>query len=225
VIDANSAMGLTLMELPLFPLNTVVFPGWPMPLHIFEPRYLEMVKLCTENQSPFGIVLIKKGSDENDPVVEPYDIGCTVKITQTEEIRDGRILIMTIGQERFRILSLNHDKPYLTGEVEKLPFRQEKPEPLREAAHQLHGLLVDYLNQLAQFSDEIKFDTARVPTDPEELGFTASALLQAPLETKQSLLEARKASSLLKYLYGVYQQEIELLRRFPKQDMGIFSVN
>jgi len=213
------------MEMPLFPLNVVLFPGWPMPLHIFEPRYLEMVRTCVNEKKPFGVVLIKEGQPEFDIAVEPHDIGCSVAITQVEKLEDGRLLIMTVGQERFRILSLRRDRPYLVGEVEPLPFTPENPEPLHKAARHLHPLVVNYLTTLTELVDDIEFDTSQVPTQPEALSYMAAALLQIPLETKQSLLEARRVSSLLKYLYGVYQQEIDLLKRFPSQNMGTFSVN
>ncbi|MEZ4591944.1 MAG: LON peptidase substrate-binding domain-containing protein [Chloroflexota bacterium] len=126
------------MEMPLFPLNTVLFPGWPMPLHIFEPRYLEMVRYCTENRSPFGILLIRQGEAAGDPYVEPYDVGCMVAITQKEQLEDGRLLIMTVGQERFRVRAYNRNKPYLVGEVERMPYLPEKTAPLQTAANVLH---------------------------------------------------------------------------------------
>ena len=110
------------MEIPLFPLNTVLFPGWPMPLHIFEPRYLEMVRYCTEEASPFGVLLIKQGRAEQDTAVIPHTVGCMVSITQTEKLEDGRLLIMTIAQERFRVLSLIRRKPYLVGDIEKMAY-------------------------------------------------------------------------------------------------------
>ena len=95
-----------MFEIPLFPLNTVMFPDMPMPLHIFEDRYKLMIKTCIEEKRPFGIVLIREGTAENGPLATPHDIGCTVEITQVQTMEDGRMLIMVIGQERFRILSL-----------------------------------------------------------------------------------------------------------------------
>ncbi len=73
-------------KLPLFPLNTVVFPGMPIPLHIFEERYKEMITACVDDQIPFGIVLIRQGSAEKDPNVKPHAIGCTVSITDVENL-------------------------------------------------------------------------------------------------------------------------------------------
>ncbi len=213
------------MEIPLFPLNTVLFPGWPMPLHIFEPRYLEMVRYCIEEKSPFGILLIKQGMAEGDTAVIPHNIGCMVIITQMEQLEDGRLLIMTVGQERFRVLALNRRQSYLVGEVETLPYLPEKSEPLQSAANELHPLVLRYLTTLTALADNIEFDPTQVPTEPEALSHMAASLLQVSLETKQSLLEAKKVSNALNFLTNQYRREIDILKQFPQQDMGNFSVN
>lgn len=213
-----------MFELPLFPLNVVVFPGMPLPLHIFEERYKEMIGLCISQERPFGIVLIRGGSAEYDPPVEPYSVGCTVEIIQVQHLEDGRLFIMTVGQERFRILSLKRDKSYLVGLVELIDLKKERAAPLVRAANRLYPLVIDYLNILATVAD-VEFDTTRVPTDPESLVYTAAALIQTSPEKKQSLLEANKASRLLDHLYTVYGQEIALLKRIPRGDEGPFSIN
>ncbi|MCB8925456.1 MAG: LON peptidase substrate-binding domain-containing protein [Ardenticatenaceae bacterium] len=213
------------MEIPLFPLNTVLFPGWPMPLHIFEPRYLEMVRYCTEEKSPFGILLIKQGKAERDTAVVPHNVGCMVNITQMEQLEDGRLLIMAVGQERFRVRSLSRQKPYLVGEVERMPYLPEKTAPLQTAVDNLHPLVLSYLNQLTALADNVEFDPTQIPTEPEALSHMAASLLQVSLETKQSMLEANKISNLLNFLTQQYRREIDILKQFPQQDMGNFSVN
>ena len=209
-------------ELPLFPLNTVVFPGWPMPLHIFEPRYKAMVQYCIDNKKPFGIVLIEEGEAEDDTAVVPRRIGCTVVITQVQKIEDGRLNILTVGQDRFRIHRLSRKKPYLVGEVEYLDFAEEDKDVLETAVLHLRPLVINYFTALASVSDETEIDTSQIPSDPEELGFLAAAILQVSLEAKQSMLEARKASNLLNYLVDIYERELKVI---PRQDMGNFSPN
>ena len=213
------------MEIPLFPLNTVLFPGWPMPLHIFEPRYLEMVRYCTEEKSPFGILLIKQGKAERDTAVVPHNVGCMVNITQMEQLEDGRLLIMAVGQERFRVRSLSRQKPYLVGEVERMPYLPEKTAPLQTAVDNLHPLVLSYLSQLTNLADNVELDPTQIPTEPEALSHMAASLLQVSLETKQSMLEAKKVSNLLNFLTQQYRHEIDILKQFPQQDMGNFSVN
>ncbi len=211
-----------MMDLPLFPLNMVVFPGWPMPLHIFEPRYKEMIRHCVEKQEPFGIVLIEEGEAEVDTTIKPHQIGCTVAITQIQRTDDGRLYIMTVGQERFRICGLKRDKPYLVGEVEMMAFVDEDNRVLKTAVQHLRPLVIDYFAALAQVSEDVEIDATQIPSDPEELSYLAAAILQVSLETKQSMLGARKASNLLKYLADVYKRELRLI---PRQDMGTFSPN
>ena len=97
--------------LPLFPLQLVVVPGNPLPLHIFEPRYREMVGEADRNGTEFGIVLAREGGIVN--------IGCTVRVDQIlEHYPDGRFDVMTRGERRFQILSVNQELAYLRGEVE-----------------------------------------------------------------------------------------------------------
>lgn len=218
-------MEIEMSKMPLFPLDVVLFPGWPMPLNIFEPRYLEMVRFCVEEDEPFGIVLIEKGDAAFDTAVKPCRVGCKVKVTQVEKLEDGRLLIMAIGQSRFRIKSLHRDKPYLVGGVVDFPFEEENRALLKTAVNSVHPLVVDYLTILARVNDNTQLDITQVPLDPEDLAFMASALLQAPLETKQSLLEAKRISSILNFLEIAYQHEVKMLKRIPEQDMGNFSVN
>lgn len=211
-------------ELPLFPLDTVLFPGAPLPLHIFEDRYKEMVNLCLEEQRPFGVVLIREGVAERGPLAEPYLVGCTAQITQVQPLADERMLIMAVGQERFRIVSLKRDRPYLVGMVETAPLHTEQPATLVKAADRLYPLVVDYLEILTEVS-EVEFDAAQVPTDPEPLVYLAAALIQIPQETKQAFLESNRATELFRALNAVYKEQLTLLRMMPKDDQGSFSLN
>ena len=142
-----------------------------------------------------------------------------------EQLDDGRLLIMTLAQERFRVLSLSRERPYLFGEIETLPYLPEKTEPLQTAANDLHPLVLSYLTTLTTLADNIEFDPTQIPTEPEALSHMAASLLQVPLETKQSLLEAKKVSNALNFLTNQYRREIDILKQFPQQDMGNFSVN
>ena len=99
-----------MMELPLFPLNTVLFPGTPITLHIFEPRYLELMEMCEQTQQPFGVVLIQEGQEALGPLATPYPIGCTAEIARVERLPDGRMNILAVGVERFEIHELDYDK-------------------------------------------------------------------------------------------------------------------
>src|SRR5512147_2655499 len=93
----------SMYELPLFPLNTVLFPGMPISLHIFEPRYKLMIEQCIQIAQPFGVVLIREGVEALGPSAEPHQIGCSAQITQVERLEDGRMNIVAVGVERFQI--------------------------------------------------------------------------------------------------------------------------
>src|SRR5438876_9999688 len=96
--------------LPLFPLDMVLLPGVPLPLHIFEPRYREMISECLAQEKPFGVVRVKE-----EGVAE---IGCTAEIIAvTKKYDDGRLDIVTEGRERFEVLEVNQERPFLQADV------------------------------------------------------------------------------------------------------------
>jgi len=212
-------------QIPLFPLNSVLFPGWPLPLHIFEPRYLQMTQHCVSEDIPFGVVLLQEGKPEGDRKVKPYRVGCTARIRQIQNLEDGRLLIMTIGEKRFRIHRLHREQPYLEASVEYIQFKQEAADATQAAADDLYPIFADFLDILSEMDDTVQINSSNIPVDPETLSFTAAALLQTSMRTKQSMLEARKLTSLLNYLQRIYRHEIGLLQQFPTQEMGNFSVN
>src|SRR5438270_2494584 len=111
-------MGMSekLEELPLFPLNTVLFPYAELYLHIFEPRYQEMVQMCLKEDRPFGVVLIRAGSEAGN--AEPYLVGTAVRIVGLHTYEDGRMDIHVKGERRFRIRKLDESHAYLLGRVE-----------------------------------------------------------------------------------------------------------
>src|SRR5882672_7382750 len=109
------------MILPLFPLNTVLFPGMSLPLHIFEERYRQMINACISQNAPFGVVLIESGREVGSPAT-PHAIGTSAHIAGVERMADGRLHIEVVGQQRFHILSLHYDEAYLTGTIEEFPL-------------------------------------------------------------------------------------------------------
>jgi uncharacterized protein len=214
-----------MIELPLFPLNTVLFPGMPLPLHIFEERYQEMIRLCLAEKRPFGVVLIREGQAEQGPLAEPYAIGCTADIIQVQKLDDDRLFIMTVGQDRFRIQSLDRQRPYLMGQVELLPLADGPTQLLQRAADRLYPLVLEYLTVLADVG-KVEFDPEQIPTDPDDLGFLAASFIQLPTDEKQELLEAETAVELFQNLQSLYQEEVAIMRTMPRiDDVGLFSMN
>jgi Lon protease-like protein len=199
-------------ELPLFPLNTVLFPGMPISLHIFEPRYKLMVEECIQTAQPFGVVLIREGVEAFGPAAEPYQIGCSAQITQVERLDDGRMNIVAVGVERFQIHSLSHAKPYLVGTVESLPLDHDDTSAVARAGEQLRPWVERYLTTLSEATDEeASFEPQQLPDDPLVLGYLAATVVQIPLDQKQTLLATNRAADLLTTIRTIYRHELPLL--------------
>lgn len=175
------------IKIPLFPLGVVLFPGMPLPLHIFEERYKLMIGECIESDLAFGVVYY---TGENF-----YRIGCTARIRQVlKKFEDGRMNILTEGVDRFTIHNITNDKPYLEGEVE---IFDDKPEPHAELksfadpASELYKETVKNLTQ--QESLELLKNL-----EPKELSFLIAASAGFSLNEKQAFLEMSSTAERLK---------------------------
>jgi Lon protease-like protein len=220
---------MNIYDLPLFPLKTVLFPGMPLPLHIFEERYKLMIQTCLDAGQVFGVVLIRKGREALGPLADTYPIGCTARITQVEQLPDGRMNILAIGHERFRMLSLdNQSMPYLIGTVKSFPFVEPGLESNRDVSGQLMPRLKRYLQVLSKMS-ESEFDLEQLPDDPQTLAYLAAIALQVPQKEKQRLLSIAGSDELLAELNAVYSKEVSLMEVItsgkPADSIGHFSVN
>lgn len=214
-------------DLPIFPLNTVLFPGMPLKLHIFEERYKLMIGRCYENGTPFGVALIKSGQEVGGRA-EPFLVGCTAVITEVEPLPGGRMNIVAVGRDRFIAHSFKYDQPYLVAEVETVPLENAQSVTLTSNGRSLRPWVERYLQTLADAS-ETKFDVHQLPGDPLQLAYLASFLLNVPIEQKQDLLNINVADELISNLRTIYRREVTLLQAMLKpdtaQDTGIFSAN
>jgi Lon protease-like protein len=198
------------MKLALFPLNTVLFPGMTLPLHVFEPRYREMINGCLHERQPFGVVLIRSGQEVGGPA-EPHAVGTYGAISRVERLPDGRMNIEVVGQERFRILQLHRDLAYLTGTVEKFPLLRCEAAHAQRSARAIAPWLKRYLQLLADAS-ETSFDGQKLPRHPDELAYLAAIIAQIPMREKQALLSIPSAVELLERERAIYRREIALLQ-------------
>ena len=169
--------------LPLFPLNTVLFPGGPLSLRIFEPRYLDMVRRCGREQSVFGVVLILAGAEVGE-VTSVAGAGTTARLVDFTTRADGLLGIDCVGEQRFRLLRRWQQPDGLNwAEVEYLPA--EPPCALPAAFEHLAQLLRELLPRLADAY-------ARVPVRYEDAGWVGNRwaeLLPLAAAQKQRLLE------------------------------------
>ncbi len=215
-------------KLPLFPLNTVLFPGMPVRLHIFEDRYKEMMSLCLQSRRPFGVVLIREGVEANGPLAEPYMIGCTAQIIQVEPLAMGRMNVTAVGEERFKILTLNYDSAYLAGIVESSPLDNQTPPALARVGERLRPWVERYLEMLTE-AGNVEFDPSQLPDDPLGLAYLAAYLVQVPPAQKQELLAMNDAPAFIEAVGKLCRREVllldSILARATAEEMGPFSAN
>jgi len=183
--------------LPLFPLEVVLFPGTPLPLHIFEPRYKEMIAECLAQNRTFGVVrAIEQGLAE---------VGCTAEIvTVVKEYPDGRLDLVTEGRKRFELLAVNEERSFLRAEV--LMIDDELGTPPQEdtaRAIQLHSELL----ALAGAQQDL------AAVDPSLLSFHLAGSLPLDLDFKQKLLSLRAESERLTLLINYLETLIPNLHR------------
>lgn len=189
-------------KLPLFPLHTVLFPGLPLPLHIFEERYKQMIAHCLAEDSPFGVVLIQQGAEAGGPSV-PYRVGTAARITRLERLEGGRMNLVAVGERRFRIEELSNQEPYLTARVTWLTEEDDAvPDDL---ASEVREGLGAYLQRLFALLDQEPAEV-ELPDEPARLSYVAAAILQVGLGDKQTLLEAPSSRARL-------EAELELIAR------------
>lgn len=215
-------------ELPLFPLNTVLFPGMPLPLHIFEYRYREMIAFCSENEKEFGVVLIKDGTEVGEPAT-PFEVGTMARIVGIDRLEDGRMNIVTVGTRRFRLVNLSPDKKsYIVGDIEPLPDEDADADPnTAPLAEAVRGLLRRYA-VLVQAALEQELTPLELPGNPEALSYLAGGTLRIRNRERQRLLELPSTASRLELEKEILIRETATLQEFIEQrkgGLGPFSRN
>jgi len=174
------------VQIPLMPLNTVLFPGMPMPLAIFEDRYRRMVDECREADSPFGIVLLQSGPEVGGIGV-PFSVGTSARIAEVNEVEEG-LEIIVVGLQRFRIEQLEVDDDLLRADVEVLPVGGGAEHVSDELQRELSGMLQRHIQTILEL---LGFPPGEVslPEDAERLSFMIAAHLTAGVHDRQRLLE------------------------------------
>ncbi|MFC7289367.1 LON peptidase substrate-binding domain-containing protein [Herminiimonas glaciei] len=197
--------------LPLFPLNTVLFPGGILPLKVFETRYIDMVRDCMKREMPFGVVLIKSGQEIGN-AAEPEEVGCMAHITDWDAPQLGVLLLRTEGGTRFRILETRvHKDQHLEGRVQILghggPSILTKEQ--ESCANTLKLVIHDInVKGRAEIGDEFESPfTENLRLD--DAGWVANRwceILPIPLKARQKLLEVDDAQTRLTIIQQYLQQ-------------------
>lgn len=200
--------------IPLFPLGLVLTPGLVLPLNVFEERYRTLVRdlqaLPEGEPARFGVLGIRHGREVGADNVEAlYEVGTTAAVQRVEQLPDGRYELVTVGTERFRLLALRHDRPYLRGEVEMLD------DPLGTgAAERAPGVLAAYRTYLDVLGETrgAQISLPQLPADPARLSWLVAATVLIDLPVRQRLLEEATVAGRLEAEEHLLRQETALLR-------------
>ena len=209
-------------QLPIFPLNTVMFPGVSVPLHVFEDRYRALVHhlltISDKSMRLFGIVAIREGYEVGRPhqssVQSVHRIGCVVQMTSVEPYEDGRFDIEVVGRQRLRLDGMDTSGSYLVGDVEMLTERTPKGSDVaREARHTLKTF-EEYRRRLSQMRGGAVLD-GNMPHDPEYLSYSLAATCLLTLQERQDMLEADTALERLIMVRHALVEEMRAMRAIP----------
>lgn len=202
------------VRIPLFPLGMVLTPGLLLPLNIFEDRYRQLVRdlLALPDGEParFGVIGIRYGREVGaDSIGALYEVGTTATVQRVEEKPDGGYELVSVGTERFRLLDVHHDRPYLLGDIEILPEM-----PGTGADDRAPGVLAayrSYLDVLGQ-TRGAAIDLPELPMDPALLSWLVAATVLVDLPIRQRLLEEPTVAERLTAESALLRQETALLR-------------
>lgn len=189
---------IAVRELPIFPLPEVVlFPGRPLPLHIFEFRYRIMMNTILDSDRRFGVLMW-------DPIQgRATNVGCCAEIIKYERMPDDRLMVVCLGQQRFRVLDYTREKPYRVGLVEWI---EDLPQPkdLRSLAKDVQSLLSDVVKLSAKLTDQEITLPDDVPNLPTELSYWVASNFHGVALEQQALLEMQDTAERL-------EREVEIL--------------
>jgi Lon protease-like protein len=198
-------------RLRLFPLNAVLFPGAVLNLHIFEPRYKQMVSECLQGGEPFGVCLIREGDEAGDPNVMPYEVGTTAEIGDVTPLENGRYYISSVGRRRFKVERIVAREPFLTVEVSYIPEdKAEDPGAMDSLLREIRAVFRDYLRLLVEFSG--MHADIDLPEDPVDASFLIGDALQVADSMKQRLLELSSTEQRLTVELGFLRRLLPQLR-------------
>ena len=210
--DAQNIPRDDLVELPLFPLNNVVlFSGMHLPLHIFEERYKAMIGECNRRGAPFGVLLVKDGQEVGDPA-EPFSIGTTARITNVQELQEGRLNIITVGERRFQVVEIVQRVPHLVGLVKYLEEDEEEvSESLVESIQKEFTVFLARQATIAGgWNSKVSVTDQPSPLFSEVMSSLSSSV-DLPKELRQRLLETPAVAQRLEQLLPILQRGNQIM--------------
>lgn len=196
-------------RIPIFPLPMVFFPGQVKGLHIFEPRYKDLLQMCIHTGTPFGIVLENRPTSE-DPNPLPHTVGVMAHIFQVARQPDDTFLIQIYGGDRFRVQQFYYDMSFLQAEISSSPLAQTDTDLAHRMFDTVSEMLESYLDALTQASG-FDFQIQDVPDTPEQLGYLTAMALQINNEQKQDLLSKTTLPELFRDEIAHLHSEMDLM--------------
>lgn len=200
-------------KLPLFPLNTVLFPGAPLTLHIFEERYRVMIGRCLEQNTPFGVILIRNGEEVGQPAIT-HDVGTIAQITKHVNLEDGRYYLAAVGQRRFRIQYALQRMPYMIASVVLL--HEEGDAEVTTLAQDLRDIYNRYWKAISTATG-FQSQGEQLSDDMIETTYQLAHRLQVSNDRKQRWLEVDVATR-IREIRNEIRKEMQLL---PKSIGGV----
>ena len=186
------------MEIPLFPLRTVLFPGMPLPLQIFEERYRVMTRELLASGAEFGVLLIREGKEVGGGAI-PFEVGTTARIEECEELPGGRFAMTARGMRRFRLVQMLPARPYPFGRVELMDDAEVlTPQSLR-ASETVRATFPLYFRLALSLTDQWA-QGMKLPERPHALVNFLAPWLQIDEEAKQRLLEVEAPADRVAHL-------------------------
>lgn len=209
-------------ELPMFPLNTVLFPGQTMQLHVFEDRYRALVhhllSIPDRSQRLFGVVAIREGYEVGTHGVQSvHRVGCVAQMTSVAPDEDGTFEIEIVGRERFHLQSLDASGTYLVGTVETAPDAADPAAGAGERSQQAtraRETFAVYRSRLSELRGAEVLDV-ELPDDPVYLSYTLAATCLLTLRERQALLETGSADERLIMLRQAMREEMRAMKAIP----------
>ncbi len=198
-------------DVPMFPLGLVLFPGAYLPLHVFEPRYREMVVACLSGTPEFGVTLIERGSDVGGGDAR-FDVGCVARIVAAAQLDDGRWAIGALGTRRIRVTCWLPDAPYPRAEVQDWDDPPAGPDAVERRGVALAALR-RVLALAAELGEEVADATTPVDDDPLAAGYQMSALAPVGTLDQLALLRAPTPEQRLELLAGLLDDQAAVLAR------------
>src|SRR5438105_15670127 len=190
-------------ELPIFPLPVVLFPGMPMPLHIFEPRYRKMMADIRAGDNLFGLSYFDSGSSDKDMPPAGH-VGCVAEVTETQALPDGRSNILAVGVVRYLIEDyVERGEAYLVARGNYFEDEDENDSALSTQSRDVATMFMRVANSIRAMNDERGSLPDISDTDPQRLSFLVSAAIEIEVEMKQELLELRLTSERLSRLHDL----------------------